>query len=165
LAQEHPHIFSKPAVARRKQGTDPTAPDWLDSYMKRVYVPRPADFRRLRGYVSRQRKIYLEKYQPLRHKLFAHKGVSDPADVSALFAKTNIREMQRMLIFLMSLEGALWGLFVNGHRPILRPQRYSLQRMRERAANNARGGALLERLVQEAESFLRAASIGPARKG
>ena len=102
--------------------------------MKHVYAPKPTDFRRLRGYVRKHRKIYLEKYQPLRHQVFAHKGLSDAADVSALFAKTNVRELQRMLVFLMLLYDALWGLFVNGHRPVLRPRRYSVKRMRDRAA-------------------------------
>jgi hypothetical protein len=157
LAQDYPHIFSKAALAKRKQGAEKTPPDWLDSYMKHVYVPKPADFRRLRGYASKQRKIYLEKYQPLHHKVFAHRELSNKADVSALFAKTNIREIQRMLVLLMSLYDALWGLFVNGHRPVLRPQRFSVKRMRERAMKTPRGGSLLERLVREAESFLKSA--------
>jgi AbiU2 len=123
-----------------------------------VYVPRPTDLRRLRGYVSKHRKVYIDKYRPLRHKVFAHKGLSDAAAVSALFAKTNIREMQRMLIFLMSLYNALWQLFVNGNRPALRAHRYSVQRMRSRAAKNAKGGSVHERLVYEAERFLGAAS-------
>jgi hypothetical protein len=158
LAQDHPQIFSKDALARRKQGTEKTPPDWIESYMKHVYAPKPTDFRRLRGYVRKHRKIYLEKYQPLRHQVFAHKGLSDAADVSALFAKTNVRELQRMLVFLMSLYDALWGLFVNGHRPVLRPRRYSVKRMRDRAAKNPRGGSVLERLVHEAEHFLKTAS-------
>jgi hypothetical protein len=131
LAQDNPQIFSKGALAHRKQGTDKIRPEWLDSYLKHVYVPKPADFRRLRGYVSKRRKTYLEKYQPLRHQVFAHSELSDATEVSALFAKTNIREMERMLVFLMSLYDAMWQLFVNGHRPVLRPYRYSVKGMRE----------------------------------
>jgi hypothetical protein len=64
-----------------------------------------------------------------------------------------------MLVFLMSLNEALWQLFVNGHKPVLRPHRYSIKRMRERAVHNIRrGGSVHERLVQEAERFLKAAS-------
>jgi hypothetical protein len=126
--------------------------------MRHAYVPKRADFHRLRDYVSKHRKIYIEKYRPLRHQVFAHRGVSDAADVSALFARTNIREMQRMLIFLMSLYNALWGLFVNGQRPVLRAHRYSVARMRARAAKGAKGGSVHERLVHEAERFLSAGS-------
>ena len=45
-------------------------------------------------------------------------------------------------------------LFVNGNRPVLRPQRYSVNCMRDRAAKNAKGGSVHERLVYEAERFL-----------
>jgi AbiU2 len=158
IAQENPQLFSKAALAKRKQGADKTPPDWLSDYLRHTYEPKPADFRRLRGYVSKQRKLYLNKYQPLRHQVFAHRGLSDAADISALFAKTNIREMQRMLTFLMSFYEAMWQLFVNGHRPVLRPRRYSVARMRERIAKSDRGRSAHERLVHEAERFLQAAS-------
>ena len=55
--------------------------------------PKPADFRRLRGYASMHRKIYFEKYRPLRHKVFAHRQLSEEAAVREPLAKTNIREM------------------------------------------------------------------------
>lgn len=158
LAVDNPQIFSKAALAQRKQGSSSTPPPWLNDYMKDVYVPKPSDLRRLRGYVSKHRKVYNDKYRPLRHQVFAHKGVSDAAAVSALFAKTNIREMQRMLMFLMSLHNALWQLFVNGHKPALRAHRYSVQRMRDRAAKGTKGGSVHERLIHEAERFLSAAS-------
>jgi hypothetical protein len=159
LAQDNLQIFSKPAFAQRMQSKTKIAPQDLVDYLKHVYVPKPADFRRLRGYVSRQRKIYLDKYQPLRHRVFAHKELSDAADLSALLARTRIRDIERMLVFLMSLNEALWQLFVNGHKPVLRPHRYSIKRMRERAVHNIRrGGSVHERLVQEAERFLKAAS-------
>ena len=114
----------------------------------------------MRRYVNNHRNIYIDKYRPLRHQVFAHKGLSDATAVSALFARTNIREMQRMLIFLLSLYNALWQLFVNGHKPALRARRYSLRRMRDRAARAAKGGSVHERLVYEAERFLGAASGG-----
>ncbi len=39
-------------------------------------------------------------------------GAITPGDVAALFAKTNVRELQRMLVFLGSLHEALWQLLV-----------------------------------------------------
>jgi hypothetical protein len=158
LAQDNLQIFSKPAFARRRQGKNQTPPQYLADYLQHVYVPKPADFRRLRGYVSKQRKIYLDKYQPLRDRVFAHKELSDAADLSALLARTKVRDIERMLVFLMSLYEALWQLFVNGRKPVLRPHRYSVKRMRDRAAQNTRGGSVHERLVQEGERFLKAAS-------
>src|SRR5208337_4560616 len=46
MAQEHVEIFSKEALRRRKQGTNPDRPNWLDNYMKDVYEPTTKDFRR-----------------------------------------------------------------------------------------------------------------------
>jgi hypothetical protein len=83
----------------------------------------------LRAHVRKIRKIYEEKYRDLRHLIFAHKGTSDPAAITALFAKTNIRELQRLLVSLSALYDALWQSFVNGRRPVLRPRRYSVRRL------------------------------------
>jgi hypothetical protein len=124
--------------------------------MKAAYVPKSSDFERLRNYVSKYRKIYSARYQPLRHQVFAHKGVSSPADVAALFSQTNVREMQRMLGFLRALYNALWQLFENGKPPALRPQRYSVSRMLHKSGPGSAGG-VHERLVQEAYGFLQAA--------
>jgi hypothetical protein len=159
IAQDNPGIFSKAALGRRKLGTNATPPSWLSDYLKDAHVPTAADFQRLQRYVSKQRKIYTAKYQPLRHKVFAHREISDAAAVSALFAQTNIREMQRMLGLLMSLYEALWQLFVNGRKPVLRARRYSVKQMRKRPSKNVGGSAVHERIVHEAGQFLSAAAI------
>lgn len=96
IAQDNPKIFSKTALGLRKQGVAPTPPDWLPEYLHHAYVPAPVDFRRLRAHVHKYRRIYETKYKDLRHKLFAHKEVTERAEVEALFAKTNIRELQRL---------------------------------------------------------------------
>jgi hypothetical protein len=62
----------------------------------------------------------------------------------------------------MSLYDALEKLFVNGHRPVLRPHRYSVNRMLARAAKNPRGGSVHERLVYEAVRFLTA--VGTSKR-
>lgn len=164
IAQDDPQVFSKEALARRKQGTNPNHPTWLDEYVRDVYEPTPKDFRRLRSHVRKWRKIYESKYRDLRRKLFAHKEVSNSAEIDALFAKTNIRELQRMFAFLGALHEALWQLFFNGRRPVLRPRRYSVKRMRDLPSPATRGKAVQERITQEAEQFLLAAA-GVARPG
>lgn len=132
LAESNPSIFSKTALERRKSASAANAPSWIADYMNSVYVPKPADSRRLRGYVSKHRKTYLAKYRDLRHKVFAHKEITDATQISALFARTNIREMQRMLLFCLSLYDALWQLFVNGKKPVLRSRKISVDRIRKR---------------------------------
>jgi len=158
IAQNHPDIFSRSALGKRKQGSLATPPDWLPEYLAEAYVPKAADFRRLRAYVHKQRRVYNEKYRDLRRKVFAHKELTDPAAVSALFAKTNIREFQRLLVFFSRLYDALWQLFFNGRKPTLRPRRYSLKRMRDRPSPPEIGRSVHERIAHEAERFLMAAA-------
>lgn len=154
IAQKHPSIFSKPALGVRKQGNLSTPPEWLPEYLREAYVPNAADFRRLRAHVRKRRKTYLAKYHDLRRKVFAHKEIVDHAAVSALFAKTNVRELQRLLVFLSSLHDALWQLLFNGRKPVLRPRRYSVQRMRDLPSPAERWDGVQERMTHQVEQLL-----------
>lgn len=158
LAQKNRAIFSKAALGKRKQGSASIPPDWLPDYLRDAYEPKVADFRRLRAHVNKRRLMYQAKYKDLRHKVFAHKELADRTAVSALFAKTNIRELQRLLAFLGSLHEALWQLFFNGRRPALRPRRYSLKRMRDLPSPTERRQGVQERITHELERFLMAAA-------
>jgi len=164
IAQSHPDIFSRPALGKRKQDNLKTPPEWLPEYLEAAYVPKVADFRRLRTHVQKQRRIYNDKYRDLRRKVFAHKELTDPAAVSALFAKTNIRELQQLLVFFSRLYDALWQLFFNGRKPALVPRRYSLKRMRDRPSPPEIGRSIQERIAHEAEQFLMAAASAPQQR-
>lgn len=155
IAQTNLNIFSKEALAERKRRASPNADEWLTEYLRKVYVPMADDFRRLRRHVAAWRKVYERTYRPLRHKVFAHKQLFGPADIKALFAKTKIRELQRLLIFLSRLYEALWELFYNGRKPNLRPARYSVKAMREHPSPEHRRRAVQERLIHESEQFLK----------
>lgn len=143
-------LFSKPAFAQRRQGANSAPPHWLASYLAHVYVPTNADFRRLRGHVSKWRKVWRHKYEPIRHQLFAHSGATPSA---ALTANTKIREVERLLVFLTSLHDALWQLLENGRKPSLPSYRYAGNLIRDRAARKARGRKVHERLMYEAWHF------------
>lgn len=155
IAQDNPEIFTKAALGIRKQGQSSNAPDWLDEYLKTAYEPTAKDFRRLRGLVKKNRKIYEAKYRDIRHKWFAHKEIADSAEIGELFAKTNIRELQRLVTFLGSLYDALWELFFNGYKPVLRQRRYSVKAMRKRPTPGRRMAKVQERITHEAADFLR----------
>ncbi|MHB8471717.1 MAG: AbiU2 domain-containing protein [Gammaproteobacteria bacterium] len=155
LAHGNLDIFSKDALAARKRKLSPNADEWLPAYLKDAYVPTHEDFRRLKQHVSKRRKIYEEKYRPLRHKVFAHRGVTTSTQVGELFAKTNLRELQQLFVFFGRLYEALWQLYFNGNKPTLRPARYSVQRMLEQPSPNVKHGKLQERLVHETNSFLK----------
>jgi hypothetical protein len=164
MAQSRLDIFSKAALGRRKQGNLKTPPDWLPKYLEGAYVPEAKDFRRLRAYVNKQRRIYNDKYRDLRRKVFAHKELTDPTAVSALFARTNIRELQRLLVFFSRLYDSLWQLFFNGKKPTLRPRRYSLTRIRDRPSPPEIGRSVHERITHEGERFLMAAARAAQRR-
>ena len=65
----------------------------------------------------------------MRHQIFAHKKAAEDAEVAALFSKGTNRELQHLIAFLGSLYQALWQVFFNGGKLVLRPVRYSLVRM------------------------------------
>jgi hypothetical protein len=160
LSKAHSNLgmFSKESLAERKRKQSENADEWLPEYLNTVYVPTSDDFRRLKRHLAQRRKIYEANYKPLRHKVFAHRGVSSQAEVADLYAKTNIRELQQLLVFLRRLHETLWQLYFNGHKPVLRPARFSVQRILDQPSPNPKRAALQERLVHEVRSFLKAHS-------
>ena len=158
ITQDHPEIFSKEALGRRKQGSNPERPDWLTEYLQSSYEPTARDFRRIRAHVRKRRKIYESNYRKIRHKWFAHKAVSDQTEIAALFGKTNTRELQQLFAFLCWLYDVLWELFFNGRKPVLRPLRYSVKRIRGVPLTERRPQGVHEKITHEAEQFLRSAS-------
>jgi hypothetical protein len=153
ITQDHPEIFTKVALGRRKQGNKPEPPDWLSEYLRDSYEPTARDFRRIRAHVRKRRKIYETSYRDIRHKWFAHKAVSDQTEIADLFRKTNTRELQQLFAFLCWLYEVLWELFFNGSKPVLRPLRYSVKRLRF-----TRPQGVHEKITHEVEQFLRSAS-------
>ncbi|MDP2681600.1 MAG: hypothetical protein Q8P28_02170 [Deltaproteobacteria bacterium] len=154
VAQKHSDIFSAEALEVRKRAGSANAGEWINDYMKDVYVPTNDDFRRLRKYVSKYRKIYENTYRDIRHKVYAHKVLSNKADVHNLFARTNIREIQKLLIFLNRVHEALWQLFHNGRKPTLRAMKYSVSSiMKNVLAPEWQSRQIQELVVHETQKF------------
>jgi hypothetical protein len=61
-------------------------------------------------------------FRNLRNRFFAHR---ERVDLTAAFANANTRRLGRLLLFLDQLHDALWQLFMNGRKPVLRPARHS----------------------------------------
>jgi hypothetical protein len=161
IARDNPEIFSKLALGRRKQGNQREAPDWLDKNLQRVYMPTTTDFRRLKRHVKKYRRIYESNYRDLRHKVYAHKVASDPAEIQALVARTDIREMERLFVFLLKVHETLWQLFFNGRKPVLRPLRYSAKRLRSSQSPPSHGSGVHEDITREAVKVLEACAGQP----
>lgn len=154
VAQDNISIFSKAALANRKRKGSDNADEWLDDYLKTVHEPTIKDFRALRKRVKEYRKIYETNYRDIRHKIYAHKEVSDSEEVQRLFSKTNNRELQLMFVFVNALYEALWELFNNGRKPVLRPMRYSVKSIRRDRKPEWQSKSVQERMVGEVEDLL-----------
>jgi hypothetical protein len=153
LAQAKPTPFSKDALRARKRGTSPEPPEWLDQRIAEAYEPTTADFRELRKEIRKRRSIYESNYRALRNEFFAHSETIDSYEVDALFARTNIGELQELLDFACALHGALWALYFNGTRPKMTLSKDAASPMRK----------LYERMQSETEALLR--KLTEARPG
>ena len=164
VAQKHLDIFSAEALEVRKREGSANADEWISGYMKDIYIPTADDFKRLRRYVGKYRKIYEKTCRDIRHKIYAHKELSNQDDVHKLFARTNIREIQKLLTSLNRLHEALWQLFHNGRKPILRPMKYSVSSMMKNVqAPEWQSRDVQEEVVRDVRKFFDILSSMPGR--
>jgi|SoiMethySBSTD1v2_1073268.scaffolds.fasta_scaffold102858_2 hypothetical protein len=154
MAQDNAHMFTKLELGRRKKAASPNWRKWLRDYMRDAHQSTPEDFRRLRKHVRKWRRVYEVKYRPIRHNIYAHRGLFGGSESDILWGNTNIREMQLLLRFLRQLHEALWELFHNGRKPTLRPQRYAVKRMRDQPSATGRANDVHERMVRDVHAFL-----------
>lgn len=159
LAMKHRSIFDKQHHEARHRARNAEADSYLPSFLDRVYVPNVEDFRNLKRQVAERRKLYENVYQPLRHKVFAHKSAEPGIDL--LWQHTNIRDLQKLLTFLRAMHEALWQLYFNGRKPTLRKSRYSVKQMRIKPKGH--GAALQERVVLQTQVVMQ--TLGQAYKG
>jgi hypothetical protein len=114
-------IFSHEKLRSRKiDDKNGNEPEWLPQYIENAYEPTKEDFNRLRGEVTKRRKVFEAVYRPIRHKLIAHndKEYMDKAD--ELWAETNIQELEDIIWFLNDLKETLFDSFYNGWKPELK---------------------------------------------
>ena len=100
--------------ARRIKGAGGERPEWLDDYLREVYEPAAADFDTLIGAANRYGELYRRKFEPIRHKVFAHKDFDTMGSKDALFANTTIAQAEEILLFLRQVVGVVNELFQNG---------------------------------------------------
>jgi hypothetical protein len=102
-------------------------PDWLDEYINKSYQPVEDDFQRLRGEVTKRRKLFESAYRPIRHKLIAHKDKDYLDNKDELWAKTNIKELEEIIWFLYDLQETLFDTYHNGRKPELKDREPNLK--------------------------------------
>lgn len=155
IAETNTDIFSKAALAARKRRDSSNADEWIDDYLKKSYEPTKRDFRKLRKKVKDYRKIYEANYRDIRRKIYAHKEIIDPADVQKLFSKTNIRELQRVFVFVNALYEAIWQMLHNGRKLVLRPMRYSVKNIKRNRKPEWKTQSVQEIMVGEVQDFFK----------
>lgn len=154
LCQESRDIFSKEALAARKRKGSENADEWLQEYLSHVYVPRTEDFRRLRKKITEYQKRYENVAKDIRNKVFAHKEVTDRMQVAGLFSKLSVGDLKRIYLFLTQLHQALFDLYHNGRKPVLKQQRYSIERFLKEERDVLRGTSTQEMIVKEVKRLL-----------
>jgi hypothetical protein len=82
--------FSKANLAARKKSAGLTQKEAAD-YVSDKHELTPKDIRALRKEIAAWRRIYEGRYREVRHKVFAHKALSDLAEVNKLFGKDQRR--------------------------------------------------------------------------
>jgi hypothetical protein len=125
----------------------------LDAYVKEARIPHPSDFRRVADSVKNHRKSYLEKYRAIRDKVFAHTIVVNEPEITALFSKTNIRELQRMTTYLGRLHDGVLDAFQNGGQFTVGHRRYSVAKMLKKP----KGKAVIKAIQEDAVTHTRRA--------
>jgi hypothetical protein len=151
ISEKNASIFSKASLERRKRKVGGNVDEWVSEFMATAYVPTASDFQVLRKVIKRSQGLYQRNYAPLRNKFFAHK---DLTDVSGLFAATDVRELQRIIVSLSNIHDTLWQLFMNGHRQDLRRGRRSTSSILKLSKNLRRDSHEQEWVVRTTESFL-----------
>jgi len=121
--------------------------------MKGIYIPKEIDFDRLDKYTDKYSKLYNENYRKIRNKIYAHQEFSKPEQRERLFKNTNIKEIEKILIFLKKLHIALWELYNNGRKPKLRPLPFSFKSLKKKAQKNKKADLLQQRMIEETIVF------------
>jgi len=132
--EAHPEFFTKAALAgRRTSGGQ--KPEWLDEFLLDVWEPSAADVASLSAALTPCTTKFKSVYGPIRHKVFAHRGLKTKTQTDALFSKTQIKEIDDLLYALHDLLEAIWQLYHNGMKPDLGKRTYDY---RERIATTTR---------------------------
>jgi len=104
-------------------------------------------------------------YREVRHQVFAHKEATEEPEITALFSKGTNRELQRLIASLATLHEALWNLFINERKLVLRRARFSVAGIRRRPKPKFFSNrAVQEAITHETQEFLIFAAGTPGRE-
>jgi hypothetical protein len=146
FAQQHIDLFSKTALATRRQQVD-------EGSLKSEPDVRADDLLTLRKEVGRRRRIYDDTYRPIRGKILAHKVLPE-AEAQERYASTLIVELHEICTFFPALHDALLRLYMNGVRPVVNCPSLSLEEIRNGATANASQSAVVRHADRIVDSIV-----------
>ncbi len=152
-------VFSREALAERKRDGADEDPPWLEDYLNKMYIPTDKDVARITRHVERYREIFAKIIKPPRNKYLAHREKRAREEVDQLFARGTRTELWRMSVFLLRLHSALWDLYHNGNKPLLRSVRYSPMRIYN---DPGEGNNPHERMVRDVKELMSILADGAA---
>jgi len=115
------HEFSRDALRKRKlrDATGGTQ-NWLDAYVAGAAEPDVQDFHAIKRASKPLREKYVAIYQPIRHKVLAHRDLQFLEAAEAHFERTDIGHIEAMLEFFHQVESVTFAWLHNGRRTLLR---------------------------------------------
>jgi hypothetical protein len=123
MTESHPEYFSKVSLAARKASVGIKS-ESLDGFLGTAWEPNAGDVVYLRAALAPCIQEFRSVYGPIRHKVFAHKGLQPKTQTDALFSKAEIKKIDEVLYSLHDLMEALWQLYHNGMKPDLGARAY-----------------------------------------
>lgn len=158
------HIFQRAGLAARKRASVNLEPGQLQSYLDKAYYPTIADVSRLRNIVAKYRLIYDRVIRPARNKYLAHREKQEQTEVKALFASGTVRELWRLVTFLLQLEKILWEQLNNGRKPVFCSSRYSVKSMYDSPQQGSKAHEAMVADVKRLMKFIESAVLLPSQK-
>lgn len=108
---EHPDIFSKQSLRVRRKKDENAS--WFEDYIAKAFEPTAAHFKELEDEVNACITIWNAAYEPIRHKVIAHRDKLSKEAVAELSSKTKVAEISDLLQRLHTIEDALMELAWN----------------------------------------------------
>jgi hypothetical protein len=144
IAEDNSHLFNKSSAR------------WANRENKKfdIYEPQPQDWQRLCEHVRKWKSVYRQNYKPVRDRVVAHHDHINIKKKTSLFDNTLYTELEKLFAFLDAFYMALYKLYFEGKKPIIRFRRYSLLKMDAKRKMNQSNPTVDEMATLDTWNFL-----------
>lgn len=109
--------FSYASFEKRRLPDNTIRPEYLDEYMKHIYIPKEEDFNSLARVVKNNSKRIHGFYLDISSKIYAHAALTDFQEINAILGQVQIHEIEAGLSALWHVYEQIWNLHENGQEP------------------------------------------------